>query len=106
MKTAMSKLIFNSSILAVLLIPLGPGCSSSQLAHTKPAPATPGIGNAVSLPQVHENAIPNTGSVVEYWPDGRRKSERTYRDGKIVIAVYFASDGTRVYEMFEAREGN
>ena len=101
----MSKLKCNSVALAVMLGPLISGCSSLQIAHTKPVPTTPSIGTAVSLPQVHENAIPDTGSVVEYWPDGRRKSERTYRDGKMISAVYYASNGTRVYEMSEAREG-
>ena len=102
----MSKLNSNSVMLAILLMPLLPGCSSLQVAPTTPAPVRPKVAGGVALPQVHENAIPHTGIVVEFWPDGRRKSERTYRDGKIVIAVYFASDGTRVYEMFEAREGN
>ena len=65
----------------------------------------PAVG-AVQLPKVHENAIPHTGSVVEYWPDGRRKSERIYKAGKMISAVYYASDGRRVYEMAETGGGN
>jgi hypothetical protein len=53
------------------------------------------------LPTVPESIRPQNGNVVEYWPDGKEKSERVYRDNKVHEAVYYSSDGSVVYEMSE-----
>ena len=99
-KTRTAALLFVSALMALSAV-----CSSTQVAHSKATTTTGSTAPSVQLPQIPENAVPNTGSVVEYWPDGQKKSERLYKSGKLVTAVYFASDGRRVYEMAESTEG-
>jgi len=57
--------------------------------------------HAVELPHIHDNAVPHNGSVAEYWPDGTAKSQRTYRDGRMISAIYYASNGKCIYQMSE-----
>jgi hypothetical protein len=53
------------------------------------------------IPTVPESIRPQNGDVVEYWPNGRTRSERVYRDDKVHEAVYYSSNGEVVYEMSE-----
>jgi hypothetical protein len=53
------------------------------------------------MPTIPDALLPQSGEVVEYWPDGTIKSERVYRDNKLLEAVYYSSEGSVVYEMCE-----
>ena len=66
------------------------GCSST---------APQALHSAVELPSIPAEVKPNNGSIVEYWPNGKTRSERVYRAGRVAEAVYYASDGTVVFEM-------
>jgi len=63
------------------------------------APTSAIAYNIPELPIIPEEATPKTGSVTERWPDGELKSKRIYRDGEIISAVYYASNGIPVYKM-------
>jgi hypothetical protein len=65
--------------------------------------APPAQRSAVELPSIPAEVRPVNGSVVEYWPNGKTLSERVYASGQIRDAVYYASDGTVVFEMSEDR---
>jgi hypothetical protein len=75
------------------------GCSSQQPGRASQEPGATTVGSQVQLPVIGEDAIPTTGAVAEYWPNGQMKSERVYQDGQMTAAVFYASDGTLVYEM-------
>jgi hypothetical protein len=75
------------------------GCSSQQAGRASQEGGSTTVGSLVQLPVIGEDAIPTTGAVVEYWPNGQVKSERQYQDGQMTAAVFYASDGTAVYEM-------
>ena len=78
----------------VALIALAGGCAAP------PAGTLP----HVAVPEVPASMVPTNGSVIERWPGGTVRSERTYRGGKVQTAVYYASDGSVVYEMSEEGE--
>ena len=74
------------------------GCSSSPVS----VPGDGAVSTAdrkVELPIIPPEAFPESGAVEEYWANGQLKSERIYRDGKIIAAEFYASDGTLVHEM-------
>jgi len=80
--------------------------AGQEAAPRKKNPKSPALKeastHAVELPRIHDNAVPHNGSVVEYWPDGAAKSKRTYRDGRIINAIYYASNGKTIYQMSES----
>ena len=78
----------------VSMIVLTAGCAANQ---SNPA--------RVDVPQVPATMVPVNGSVVERWPNGTVRSERTYAGGQVREAVYYASDGSVVYEMSDEGDG-
>lgn len=76
-----------------------------KAATTPPCVCTPFVSlespvdDKPELPQIPDSLTPENGSVIEYWPNGQTKAEREYRNGRATSAVYYASDGTVVYEM-------
>lgn len=101
----MTKNRFHGLMVIAILFSGFSGCSTAPIAQAKAKAVPSNAERPVELPHIHDNAIPYTGSVVEYWPDGRRKSERTYKEGRMVSAIYYASNGRRVYEMAENQGG-
>ena len=75
---------------AAALMALAGGCAGD--------PAKP---RHVAVPNVPSTMVPVNGNVIERWPNGTVRSEREYREGRIHQAVYYASDGSVVYEMSE-----
>ena len=57
--------------------------------------------SAVELPLIPADVKPKNGCIVEYWPNGKLRSERVYVSGRVQEAVYCASDGTVTFEMSE-----
>jgi hypothetical protein len=53
----------------------------------------------VIIPEVPASLAPQHGDVVEYWPNGKTKSERSYRSGEVEEACYYSSNGETVFEM-------
>jgi hypothetical protein len=78
---------------AINAAPIRPFVFALAAAHQDEINPTP------ELPKIPESLTPKNGSVVEYWPNGEKKSEREYRDGRVINAVYYASNGTVVFEM-------
>jgi hypothetical protein len=91
--------IVNVGLVALIGLVAVAGCSSQHTGRASQEPASVTVGSQVQLPVIGEDAIPTTGAVVEYWSNGQLKSERQYRDGQMSAAVFYASDGTLVYEM-------
>jgi len=79
---------------AVIMIALAGGCA-----------APPSNPARVDVPEVPAAMVPVNGSVIERWPNGTVRSERTYVDGRVREAVYYASDGSVVYEMQDDGDG-
>jgi ABC-type transport system substrate-binding protein len=79
------------------------GCCSSAPAPaqrtTAPAPAA-----SVQVPSIPDTVKPLNGTVVEYWPNGMTRAELIYHAGRVVNAVYSASNGTVFYEMQEDQD--
>ena len=53
---------------------------------------------------IPDELVPRNGSVTEYWPNHKVRSERTYRDGQIEEAVYYTAEGTVVFEVSGTRK--
>jgi hypothetical protein len=65
--------------------------------------ATPPVTRSerIEMPMIPDKIVPIDGNVVEYWPNGKTRSERVYRSGRVQEAAYYASDGSVIYEMSE-----
>lgn len=75
--------------------------AASMIALVAGCAGPAGSPGHVAVPEVPVSMVPTNGSVIERWPNGTVRSERTYRGGRVQEAVYYASDGSVVYEMSE-----
>ena len=75
------------------------GCSPAEVAGPIQEQRSAVADNDPMLPVIPPEATPETGHVEEYWANGMLRSERQYRDGQMVNAEYYASNGELVYEM-------
>ncbi len=95
-----------------ILIAVVAGCSQTSAPNNtsaaklntrgaSPHPAVRG-DETVQMPSIPDDAKPQNGTVVEYWPDGKSRAELCYKSGHLTAAVYYASNGNVVYQMEEA----
>ncbi len=56
-----------------------------------------------SAPLIPTSIAPVNGTIIEYWPNRKVRSERVYRDGSVHEAVFYSSNGQLVFEMASDR---
>jgi hypothetical protein len=99
-KTIYIELIVDSEVIDLNRIPLPPDTPILDK-RFKEGPAPQAQHKPVELPLVPADIRPINGCIVEYWPNGKLRSERVYVSGRVQEAVYCASDGTVTFEMSE-----
>ena len=52
-----------------------------------------------AAPLIPASMTPINGTIIEYWPNRKVRSERVYRDGSVQEAVFYSSNGQVVFEM-------
>lgn len=55
--------------------------------------------SSIQVPLFPKEVRPDTGTIIGYWPNGNVKSEGVFKDGKVVTAIFYTSEGTVMYEV-------